>query len=580
MSYRNYEISNFKMLFTLIYLMFISCSFDVTEHYSNSKEYLVSAENLGFSGIVHIQKNDTVLVNDARGLSNRKERIKNKISTPFYIASISKSFTAAAIIRLEDDKKLFTSDSISKYFKDCPNDKKNITIHQLLTHTSGVNSFGWDNKTNYWSLMTKREAIEGILNNPLRYSLPNNEFNYNNANYILLSAIIEHVAGKSYQEFIKEFLLEPLSLSETHFRYTHKNEIPDLAKSYLGDEDHMKYTDYPKSWLNIGGGDIISTASDMSKWITGLFEKDILSKDGKKKMFSIQKTIEPNFGYGYGWYIRDFPEVGKKIIFHTGGFKGYSSEIRYYPHSKTATVVFVNDDAIPNSTEVISNSLLQIINGKNVVLPKVKNFIVDKEVYVGNYKIDSLSSIKIKSDKKNLIAEYYGQSAMNFIKDYDGDIKKQIKSLNSKSNDFITNLLINPDRAFTEILPEEDIRYLKEYIDEWNLFNESVPISIELNHTIYLKNGLFRTFLTIKHPNENKYFALTWQNGLLIGTLPNSQFDIPKTKLLYLDKNELVSYDWAKNLTEKWLFYEKLNKKNHHLTITKNKKTFLEAKKL
>ena len=174
-------------------------------------DYLNRASAYGFSGQVLIAENGKILLNQAFGYADKERRIASTPNTAFNIASLTKQFTATAILRLETDGKLKTFDTIGQYLENVPADKSNITIHQLLTHTSGL-SRGSDGEKN----TTRDETVEKILKQSLA-AKPGEQFHYSNNGYQLLAAIIEKVSGQTFASYLSEKLFKPSGMSQTGF---------------------------------------------------------------------------------------------------------------------------------------------------------------------------------------------------------------------------------------------------------------------------------------------------------------------------------------------------------------------------
>lgn len=548
----------FKNLFySLIVITLLSCN--ENEQYHRKlivNEYLDRAESFGFSGSVHFQKGDTLLLDETKGYRDKELQQNNDEETLFYIASVAKSFTAAAIIKLEDQGKLSALDLIHKFFPNCPKNKRHISVHQLLTHTSGIQSYGWNTNASDWNIMNKAESIDGIFAQNLSN---NNAFNYNNANYILLAAIIEKVSKISYQDYINKEFLKPLEMNHTFFGYNSVLKLKErLSKHYVQDKAFDNYLNYPKSWLRVGGGDIISNASDLNKWLRGLYNSEIISKEGKSKLFSIHKEVAPNFGYGYGWYIRVFPEANKKIIFHTGGFKGYASEVRYYPESDISLIVLSNRDFTSNLTEIISNDLLSIAIGDSIRIPKIQTSNKNSEYFSGTYRLDSTSYVKFKKLSNSIVVKLFGQEAMRLSSNIEEHLEN-MTSLNTRTFDLLASLSKHAENTFVSVLPKEDIKYLDEYVDEWVTFIEDTEFKYTVNHTEYLTDGIYRTYTTIKVNNIEKYFGFTWKNNKLIGTAPNKKFVTPRLQLIQKSDHQFIYYDWESRQSQTWSFNKKSN---------------------
>jgi CubicO group peptidase (beta-lactamase class C family) len=197
------------------------------------ENYLNSSVENGYSGSVLVAKDGKILLSKGYGWANKTKKIPNKPSTVFNIGSVTKQFTAAAILKLKELNKLSTSEKIGKYFPNAPSSKKDITIHQLLTHTSGISpqtgGFRYDESS-------KEQFLEEFFQSELLY-LPGTKHTYANANYILLAAIIEEVSHQDYESFLRENFWNPLQMNHTGYKgYDYNGE--QFAHGY-----YFHYTD-------------------------------------------------------------------------------------------------------------------------------------------------------------------------------------------------------------------------------------------------------------------------------------------------------------------------------------------------
>ena len=255
-------------------------SIKTNEIAKNLKVYLEKANAYGFSGQVLLAENGQVLLNQAYGFADREKRIPNSLNTVFNIASLTKQFTATAILRLEAEGKLKTSDAIGKYLENVPVDKAEITIHQLLTHTTGMPR-GQDGKKN----STKRdEVVAKILQTPLAAKV-GEKFIYSNNGYHLLAAIIEKVSGKTYPQYLSENLFKPAGMTQSGFYQDEKWKPNLVAQTYNEWTKLPAFNEWNKVW-NYGSGSIISTTTDLYRWFKALSENKILPKEEKEKLFN------------------------------------------------------------------------------------------------------------------------------------------------------------------------------------------------------------------------------------------------------------------------------------------------------
>jgi CubicO group peptidase (beta-lactamase class C family) len=248
-------------------------------------QYLGRLEKLGFSGTVLVAKDGKVVLEKGYGLADRERRIPMAADSVISIGSITKQFTAAAILKLEMQGKLRVEESIGRFFPTAPAEKAAITIHQLLTHTAGLDS---DYGPSDYEAVSRDEILRRVFAAPLR-SAPGKEHFYSNAGYSLLAAIVEIVAGQSYERFVRENLFEPAGMHATGYKLP-KWRDGQVAHGYRDGQDWGTILDKPWAedgpyWNLRGNGGIHSTAGDMYRWHVALEGEAILSKAAKEKFF-------------------------------------------------------------------------------------------------------------------------------------------------------------------------------------------------------------------------------------------------------------------------------------------------------
>lgn len=271
---------------------------------NNIEAYLDKLEKIGYSGSVLIAYNGKPVISRGFGYSDAGLKLKNSAKTISDTGSITKQFTAAAIMKLEMQGKLSTGDKITKYFQNVPPDKSDITIHQLLRHSTGLPSgVGGD-----YERITEADFIARVLAAPLRFPV-GTEFSYSNIGYSLLALIVEKVSGQSYEQYLYENLWKPAGMEMTG--YTRPNFDKSLiATGYRQDERWGKPTE--KEWdkhapyLHLkGNGGILSTTEDLLKWDRALLADKILSKQAKQKYYhpALRPEETGKSYYAYGWDV-------------------------------------------------------------------------------------------------------------------------------------------------------------------------------------------------------------------------------------------------------------------------------------
>ncbi len=280
----------------------------------------------GFSGVVLAVKNGQVILHKGYGFANRERGIPNTTETVFDVASYAKSFTMAAILKLEETGKLLTSDPITKFLDDVPEDKKAITIHHLLTMQSGLHEY--HDKSGDFEKMDRVEAVQRILNQELRFK-PGENKGYSNSGYGLLAVFIEIVTGQTYQEYLKEHLFEPAGLRHTGFYRDPRWKEDQVAHGYgdrkFGDENSPLH--WPQiTWACIGGGCLCSSPGDLGRWLDALNTYRILSRKTVEKLYSVYMkpmdtdwagptlaTMEAN-DFGFTGASYQFPESNSYLL--------------------------------------------------------------------------------------------------------------------------------------------------------------------------------------------------------------------------------------------------------------------------
>jgi CubicO group peptidase (beta-lactamase class C family) len=278
------------------------------------------------------------------GLADREAKVAAGCDTAYDIMSMTKQFTAAAILKLEMMGKLSVSDPMSEFLGPVPDDKRAITVHHLLTHTSGLtDQLGGD-----YEALSRKEMLDGALESELR-SAPGTEYSYSNLGYSILAAIVEKASGTSYERFLASHLFEPAGMRQTG--YVLPAWKPDqVAVEYdENGEPKGKPFDHPWAedgpyWNLRGNGGLLSTARDMFRWHAALEGDQVLSESAKDKMFESHVPEEEGGDsyYGYGWVVS--PTDEGRIVWHDGG-NGWSFGVMARFPDQDTVVFWVSNHA-------------------------------------------------------------------------------------------------------------------------------------------------------------------------------------------------------------------------------------------
>jgi len=339
-----------------------------TKNHTNLKnkidQYLTDGIPNGFSGSILIVKEDQIILNKGYGMADRENNISYTPNTVATIGSVTKQFTATAILKLEEMNKLKVTDLLSTFFKNIPEDKKDITIHQLLTHSAGlVDAIGEGD----FDEISRKAFFEKLFASKLIHQ-PGTKYSYSNAGYTLLARIIELVSGQDYERFLNEYLFQPADMNQTGYFLPQWKEN-QIAKGYAYSciSVGSMISRYQKmgeiTWTLKGNGGIHSTPEDMYKWYIALKENKILSASMFQKL-TTPYLLESEGGttqYAYGWVIYN-SNRDTKIISHNGGNRIFFHDFIWSPEEEVLIIFFTNG----NSKEVeVAWSIEKMIFEKN-----------------------------------------------------------------------------------------------------------------------------------------------------------------------------------------------------------------------
>jgi len=293
-------------------------------------KHLTQMEERGYSGAILVARGGKIILAKGYGYANRENKTPFHTSSAFDIGSITKQFTGAAILKIEMIDKLSTKDPITKFFENVPDDKKDITIHQLLTHSAGfTEALGFDYKTT-----SREDFIKQAFESKLKYK-PGDRYQYSNVGYSLLAAIIEIVTEDNYEKFLHDHLFKPAGMHYTgyHLPDWGENQVSHgyRGTDYFGQPNQKNWADDGPWWHLRGNGGIISTIHDMYKWHLALEGEEILSKEAKKRYYTPHILEGPGADthYGYGWVVATSSR-GTKVYMHNGGNPYFANDCYRY----------------------------------------------------------------------------------------------------------------------------------------------------------------------------------------------------------------------------------------------------------
>jgi CubicO group peptidase (beta-lactamase class C family) len=319
---------------------------------------------------VIVIRNGQTLLRKGYGMADLELQVKIEPDMVFRLGSVTKQFTAVAILMLEEQGKLSVEDPITKFIPDYPTQGHTITVEHLLTHTSGIRSYTempeW--LPQWRKDFTLNELIDFFKNQPMDFA-PDEKWLYDNSGYILLGAIIERASGQSYEDFIRTKIFEPLGMKHSHYDHS-EVIIPRRAKGYQRSSSGFENAPYLSMTQPYAAGSLASSVDDLALWDSALWSNKLLKPE------SLAKAHKPHVlkdgsgtGYGYGWGIGAYE--GHRTIEHGGGIPGFATYTLSLPDDGVFAAILTNGSAGPDvSPERLAVQMAGSAIGRPVVEPK------------------------------------------------------------------------------------------------------------------------------------------------------------------------------------------------------------------
>src|SRR5262245_55318569 len=330
---------------------------------SKLDEYLSAAAKLGFTGSAMVAKDGKVVFSKGYGMANAEWDIPNTPRTKFRLGSITKQFTAAAILLLQERGKLSVQDPVCKFIDNCPESWKEITIRHLLTHTGGVPNFTSfpDYRKTMMIPVTTESLVSRFKDRPLDFK-PGERMSYSNSGYVALGHIIEKAAGEPYESFLQKNIFDPLKMSDSGYD-RHDTVLKNRATGYSSRSGKQVNSEYLDMTIPHAAGALYSTVEDLFAWNEALFANKLLSVKSREAMMTVDKN-----NYAYGLMVNQ--QHNRKLISHPGDITGFSAFLARFPEEKVTIVVLRNNDYGASNPYSISQGLTAIVFGEKYELPR------------------------------------------------------------------------------------------------------------------------------------------------------------------------------------------------------------------
>lgn len=363
-----------------------------------------------------VARKDNVIYEKAFGKANLELDVTLQPGMIFRIGSMTKQYTAVAILKLMEEGKLSLQDSIQRFFPGFPYKGHSIIIENLLTHTSGLIDYQLFDIHIHNAIRLDLPSslfLDSLAPRPLLF-IPGTKYEYSNSNYFMLGMIIEKITGKPYETYLKESILAPAGLLNTYFD-SPVNIIKGRVSGYNKVKESYKNVDYISMSQVYSAGALLSNMDDLFKWNKALRSYSIIKKENLNKAWTNFKLIDSTLaGYGYGWFVSEFQ--GLKTIWHGGAIDGFRSMECYFPEQEIFLAVLINSENSEGFFTLIDNisRVFAETSGHNKEITLANNLL---ESYTGTYKWteDTTQTIRIYKKGNKLYADLSNKTGMNMV---------------------------------------------------------------------------------------------------------------------------------------------------------------------
>jgi len=484
----------------------------------NIDRYLSAMESIGFSGAIIVSQGDEVVLRKGYGLADRETRRPYTPNTIQTSGSITKQFTGAVILLLESRGELSVNDPITNYFDQVPEEKQDITIHQLLTHSSGITAgFGHDGDP-----MEKHTYLAGVMAKPLYFD-PGTGYAYSNSGYSLLGMIVEQVSGANYEAFLRNELLLPSGMTNTGY------VLPDwsrenMAVGYRNGEKwglvHERgWIEDGPNWVLRANGGLHTTVDDMYRWLINVKGRGVLDEDVARRWTTGYVSESNGYSeYGYGWVVYDHDKWGK-VITHSGSNRIFEADFGWLPERELFFYIHGNNSMVPAAS--LSDNILAAAFDSSFVMPPLVD--IDDAVNpsavqqrAGKYHLNG-GYLDLKADDTRLVATLTGQSVFDLMFDHNDEQKKRFTELNARTRSAMNKMQAGREDALSGLISEDGdaVTSTAPFLRRINQIGKLDSLHVigtfaNTSGSRFYESGPWTTFVYAEFENWNQYWNLVW----------------------------------------------------------------------
>jgi len=416
-------------------------------------EYLSRLEKLGYSGGALIVRGKDTLLMKSYGMADRAKKIPLTTDSVYNLGSITKQFTAAAILTLEMQGKLSVKDPVSKYLDGVPADKASMTLHHLLTHSSGLDS---DFSPTDYDPVGREEYVRRALQSKLLFA-PGEGYEYSNAGYSLLAAIVEKLSGQGYEDYLRQHVFKPAGMMETGYKAP-AWAAERIAHGYRDGQDwgtivdRIQPPDAPY-WMLRGNGGLHTTLKDMLAWHRALDTDAVLPKEVRARYFAPYVAEGParRSFYAYGWAVSK-SDRGTTVVQHNGGNGVFVAEFVRFP-DEDAMIFLTSTNADMKATPVVPVMETLLFGGPVTLPPAVITVAPEKLApLAGRWVLPGGGAIGISIEGGSLMVRPQGAEAMAAVVPPPAAQAERYARLNARTADMSSRAFAGDVTALAQAL--------------------------------------------------------------------------------------------------------------------------------
>jgi len=315
---------------------------------------------------VAIYRDNRIAFAKAYGCADLAKPTPAQLHTNYRIASVTKQFTAMAIMQLAERGKLAYNDPISRFFPDFPEIGQHITIRHLLNHTSGLTDYEVHIPPGRTEQLKDRDVLEILKSQPDAYFPPGTQYRYSNSGYALLALIVERASGQDFATYLNDHIFAPLGMTGTVAYEQGVSTVPHRAMGYCHTDTGWQDADQSMTSAVLGDGGIYTSVVDYFRWDQALYTDQLVSRETLAEALTPARLADGTpTNYGFGWRIDQ--RHGVNVIHHDGGTSGFNTAVRRVPQRNLAVVIFTNraGESAPNLADKLLERLLTGAGGQD-----------------------------------------------------------------------------------------------------------------------------------------------------------------------------------------------------------------------